>query len=65
MSSNHTNFEDAFQKLKKVVEKYEENNDMTLDELVDNYENGIKAYKFCVSKLEKAEQKIKIIDEKL
>lgn len=65
MSSNYDNFEDAFQKLKKVVEKYEENNNMTLDELVDNYENGIEAYKFCVSKLEKAEQKIKIIDEKL
>lgn len=65
MNNNYDNFEVAFQKLREIVENYENNDDMTLDELVTNYEMGMNAYKFCVSKLEKAEQKIKIIDEKI
>ncbi len=64
MSNNFENFEDAFNKLKYIIENFERNDNLTLDELVKKYENGIEAYNFCVNKLEEAEKKIKIIDTK-
>ncbi|OHB98927.1 MAG: exodeoxyribonuclease VII small subunit, partial [Planctomycetes bacterium RIFCSPLOWO2_12_38_17] len=35
--------------------------DLSLDEALSKYENGIKLYKQCVSMLEDAEKKIKIL----
>lgn len=64
MSSNFESFEEAFNKLKFITENFEGNEDLTLDELVKKYEDGINAYNFCVNKLEEAEKKIKIIDTK-
>lgn len=64
MSSNFESFEEAFNKLKFITGNFEGNEDLTLDELVKKYEDGINAYNFCVNKLEEAEKKIKIIDAK-
>lgn len=65
MSNKFENFEDAFEKLKFTVDNFEESDKLTLDELVNNYEKGIKAYNYCKKKLEEAEKKIEVIDLEL
>lgn len=59
----YESFESALDELKKIVEIFEENNDITMDELLSNYEKGMNAYKFCTKKLDDTQKKIKIIDE--
>ncbi len=53
-------FEDALEKLDKIVESLE-NDELTLEACVKKYEEGIKLSKFCREKLDEAEQKIKIL----
>jgi len=53
-------FEDAFGELEKIVKKLEEGN-LTLDESIKLFEEGIKLSKTCSSKLEEAEKKIEIL----
>ncbi|MFO0795051.1 MAG: exodeoxyribonuclease VII small subunit [Candidatus Brocadiaceae bacterium] len=53
-------FEDALQALEGVVEQLEKG-DLTLDETLSEYENGVKLYKQCISLLEAAERKIQIL----
>lgn len=61
----YESFESALDELKAIVEKFENKNDITIDELLDNYENGMKAYSYCMKKLDDTQKKIKIIDEEL
>ncbi|MDD3750420.1 MAG: exodeoxyribonuclease VII small subunit [Tissierellia bacterium] len=49
--------------MKNIVQKFENKNDITIDELLNNYEKGMKAYSFCMKKLDDTQRKIKIIDE--
>ena len=56
-------FESALKHLKKTIKRFEENENMSIDELLNNYEEGMRAYYFCAKKLEEAQKKIKIIDE--
>ena len=53
-------FEDALKGLEAIVERLE-NGDLSLDETLSEYENGIKLYKQCVVLLENAEKKIQIL----
>lgn len=59
----YESFESALEELKNIVQKFENKNDITIDELLNNYEKGMKAYSFCMKKLDDTQKKIKIIDE--
>ncbi len=59
----YDSFEGALKHLKKIVQEFEENDNISIDELLKNYEEGMKAYYFCAKKLEDTQKKIKIIDE--
>ncbi len=61
----YKSFEEALEHLKKIVQEFEGNDSLSLDELLANYEEGMKAYSFCTKKLEDIQKKIKIIDESL
>jgi len=53
-------FEDALKGLEDIVERLEKG-DLSLDETLSEYENGIKLYKQCIVLLEDAEKKIQIL----
>jgi len=53
-------FEDAVKRLEDIVGRLEKG-DLSLDETLSEYENGIKLYKQCVALLENAEKKIQIL----
>ncbi len=59
----YENFEVAFEHLKSIIEKFETNDNISLDELVKNYEEGMKAYAYCSKKLDDTQKIIKLIDE--
>ena len=59
----YESFESALEELKTIVLKFENSKDITIDDLLINYEKGIKAYSFCMKKLDDTQKKIKIIDE--
>jgi exodeoxyribonuclease VII small subunit len=59
----YESFENALEQLKKIIKTFEENENISIDELLKNYEEGMKAYSFCAKKLEDTQKKIKIIDE--
>lgn len=59
----YESFEGALDELKNIVLQFENNKDITLDDLLKNYEKGMKAYSFCMKKLDDTQKKIKIIDE--
>jgi exodeoxyribonuclease VII small subunit len=61
MENNYDNFEVAFDELKNIVKKFE-NNEITIEELINNYEQGMKAYSYCMKKLEDTQKKIKFIE---
>jgi exodeoxyribonuclease VII small subunit len=56
-------FESALEYLKNIIKKFEENENISIEELLNNYEEGMKAYSFCEKKLKETQKKIKIIDE--
>jgi exodeoxyribonuclease VII small subunit len=53
-------FEENLKKLEEIVEQLERG-DLTLDESLAKYENGIKLYKQCLALLESAEKKVQIL----
>ena len=59
----YESFEAAFEQLKSIIDNFEANENISLDELVKNYEEGMKAYKYCSNKLEDTQKKIRLIDE--
>lgn len=59
---NFESFESAFDELKQIVQKFENTEDISIEDLLQNYENGMIAYSFCMKKLEDTQKKIKIID---
>ena len=61
----YDNFESALEELKNIVRKFENKDDISIDELLENYEKGMKAYSFCMKKLDDTKRKIKIIDENI
>ena len=53
-------FEDALKKLEKIVEDLEGGN-LSLDDALGKYEEGIKLSKLCVKRLELAKKKVEIL----
>lgn len=53
-------FEDAMQELEAITAKLEKG-DLSLDESVSNFEEGMKLAKKCNNILEEAEKKIKVL----
>lgn len=51
-------FEDAMKRLEDIVSELEEGS-LSLEESIKIYEEGIELSRFCASKLEQAENKIK------
>ncbi|GMQ97378.1 MAG: exodeoxyribonuclease VII small subunit [Gammaproteobacteria bacterium] len=60
----HTpDFEQSLKQLELLVEKMEQG-DLTLEQQLECYENGIKLSRTCQVALTKAEQKVRILMEK-
>jgi exodeoxyribonuclease VII small subunit len=57
-------FEDSFTRLEKILEKLE-SDDVTLEETIKMYEEGLMLTKFCYDKLNNAELRIKEINKSL
>ena len=55
-------FEEAMQALTEIVKKLE-SGETTLDDSITLYEQGIKLSKRCTELLEKAEQKVRFLQE--
>lgn len=53
-------FEDALKGLEDIVERLEKG-ELSLDETLSEYEEGIRLYKQCIALLENAEKKIQIL----
>ena len=53
-------FEKAFQQLEKIVQQLESEN-LSLDESLQLFEQGIRLSRFCNQKLEEVEKKIELI----
>ncbi len=60
MSRKLTKFEDALDELSRIVEKLEEGN-LSLDEAIKAFEEGVKLCRFCAKKLDEAEQKVALL----
>lgn len=60
MKESEFKFEEAFKRLEGIVKKLEEGN-LTLEESLSLFEEGIKLSKICTSKLEEAERKVEIL----
>ena len=58
--SNKITFESAFKELEEILTKVE-NNELTLEELVDAFEKGTELSNFCLKKIENAKLKISAI----
>ena len=56
-------FEEALEKIEKISDELERA-DLTLDESVELYSEGMKLVAFCKKKLENAERKIAIVSDK-
>ena len=56
-------FEEAFNRLNEIVEKLE-GGDLSLDQSIDFYEEGLNLKNHCEEKLKKAEIKIKKVIDK-
>ena len=57
-------FEEALEKLEKIVSDLE-GGDLTLDQALKKYEDGIALSRGCVKSLHQAEQKIQVLTEKM
>ncbi|MBC7081396.1 MAG: exodeoxyribonuclease VII small subunit [Thermoplasmatales archaeon] len=55
-------FEEALKKLEEIIEELEKG-ELSLDETISKFEEGIKLCKLCKEKIEKAEMKIEKLME--
>ncbi|GAB6139183.1 exodeoxyribonuclease VII small subunit [Halanaerobaculum tunisiense] len=62
MTDNELSFEEAMEQLEEVVTKLE-TKELSLSESLDKFATGVKLAKFCSTKLEQAEEKIRIIKQ--
>ena len=58
--SQNVKFEDAIAMLEDAV-RLLESGSLSLDESIEKYEEAIKYVRICTEKLEKAEQKVKVL----
>ncbi len=57
--NDELDFETAFNRLEEIVRKLE-NDEISLEESLELFQEGVKLYRFCREKLEKA--KLKVMD---
>ncbi len=62
MSAKKVTFEQQLENLETIVEKLEEG-DLSLEDSLSQYEKGIKLTKECQKLLDKAQQKVSILNE--
>jgi len=55
-------FEEALKKLEKIVEDLE-NGDLSLDEALKKYQEGIELSRICMQRLESAKKKIEVLSK--
>ncbi len=53
-------FEEAFQKLESIVKKLEDGN-LSLEESLKAFEEGVRLSRYCAKKLDEAEKKVEIL----
>ena len=63
IANDNLSFEEALSNLEEIIQRME-SGEAPLDSLVNHYETGIRMLKFCHSKIEGAEMKIKEVQEK-
>ncbi len=61
-NKNNLTLENALKELESIAEKLSEGN-LLLEESIELFEKGMKLKKFCTERLEKADEKIKILIE--
>lgn len=61
MPNNKYTFEEAYARLEQIAAKLN-GNDISLDETIGLYEEGIKLSKVCAEALESAKQKIEVLE---
>ena len=65
MDATIKDFESAIAELESVVKRLEEGgSDLSLEESLKLYERGVTLSKFCHAKLEAAERKIELLNER-
>ncbi len=60
MKNENINFEEAMDKLEKIVEKLETGG-LSLEDSLEKFTEGVELVKFCNKELNKAEKKIEIV----
>jgi exodeoxyribonuclease VII small subunit len=63
MDSTIKDFETAIAELEGIVKSLEEG-DLTLERSLELYERGVQLSRFCHARLEEAERRIEILDER-
>jgi exodeoxyribonuclease VII small subunit len=63
MDETIKDFEAAIAELESIVKKLEEG-DLTLERSLELYERGVQLSRFCHARLEEAERRIEILDER-
>ena len=63
MDASIKDFEGAIAELEGIVKKLEEG-DLPLEKSLELYERGVQLSRFCHARLEEAEQRIEILDER-
>lgn len=53
-------YESAFKKLQQIITELE-SRDITLEDSINKYEEGLELYKFCLNKLDEYEGRVKIL----
>ena len=61
MPENKLTFEEAYAKLEQIAAELS-GNEVTLDETIALYEEGVRLSKFCAEALENAKQKIEVLE---
>ncbi|MAR78008.1 MAG: exodeoxyribonuclease VII small subunit [Gammaproteobacteria bacterium] len=62
IKSNLSSFESDLKMMQKILEEIE-TKDLSLEDVIDKYKQGIELSKKCQKALEEAEQKIKEVDQ--
>ncbi len=63
MKENGKKFEQAMSELEAIVEKLEKG-ELTLDESIEYFQQGVELSKYCSKRLDEAERKITMLIEK-
>ncbi len=61
--AEYDNFEDSIESLEGIVKKLEGGN-LSLNQSLEEFQKGVKAYKYCNDILNQVEGKVKLIVEK-